>query len=67
MTFEEFAAQYRATFETWMSYTPDQVGSELYGDRMAALSDLYPAWAAQVEEDAYLEHQASRTTDRGGE
>lgn len=49
MTFEEFRSAYRATFEKMMSYTLKQVGSAIYVERLAALSDEYPEWAEMVE------------------
>ena len=49
MTFEEFAALYRATFAKMMSYSPKEVGSAIYVEKLARLSDEYPEWAEQVE------------------
>jgi hypothetical protein len=49
LTFEAFAKLYRATFTTMMTYTPEQVGSALYCEKLAALADAYPEWAELVE------------------
>ena len=50
-TFEEFAAAYRATFARMMQYSPNQVGSAIYVERLAALADQYPAWAERAEQE----------------
>ena len=52
MTFAEFATLYTDTFRRMMSYSPDQVGSSVYSDKLADLSDAYPAWAEIVENEA---------------
>ncbi len=49
MTFEAFATIYRATFARMMSYSPNQVGSAIYVEQLAALADAHPEWAEQVE------------------
>lgn len=49
LTFEAFAALYRSTFATMMRYTPKQVGSAIYVEKLAALADAYPEWADLVE------------------
>lgn len=51
MKFEEFKAAYTATFRRMMSYTSDQIGSQTYAEEMAKLSDAYPEWADQVEQE----------------
>lgn len=48
-TFHEFATVYCATFDRMMSYSLQQVGSRIYVEKLAALADAYPEWAAQVE------------------
>jgi len=52
MTYEEFAALYRATFAQMMSYSLEQVGSAIYCEKLAALADTYPEWAELVENEA---------------
>jgi hypothetical protein len=49
MTFEEFAAAYRATFAAMMSYKLTEVGSDIYAAKLADLADAYPEWAEIVE------------------
>lgn len=51
LTFEQFAALYRSTFATMMAYSPKQVGSGIYAEKLAALAEAYPEWAARVEEE----------------
>lgn len=51
LTFEEFAALYRATFAEMMKYSPEQVGSAIYVEKLAALADEYPEWAEKVENE----------------
>jgi hypothetical protein len=52
MTFEAFAAAYRATFAKMMSYELTQVGSDIYAEELAKLADAYPEWAEMVEAEA---------------
>lgn len=49
MTFDEFAALYRATFAKMMTYSPKEVGSAIYVEKLAALADAHSEWAEQVE------------------
>ena len=51
MTFEAFAVLYKATFAKMMTYSPKQVGSAIYVEKLANLADAYPEWAEQVEAD----------------
>lgn len=52
LTYEAFAALYRSTFATMMTYSPKQIGSGIYIEKLAALADAYPEWAEAVEEEA---------------
>jgi len=49
LTFDEFAARYRAAYAATFKYTPAMVGHALMIERMAALADAYPEWAEVVE------------------
>lgn len=49
LTFDQFEKQYRAAFTGLMKYKPDEVGSQHYAEKMAALSDAHPEWAETVE------------------
>lgn len=53
MTFAEFAKLYAETFRRMMSYSPDEVGSSVYSEQLADLSDAHPAWAEIVENEAH--------------
>ena len=57
MTFTEFAAAYRAAFEAGMKYSPNEVGSTIFVEKMADLADAYPEHLArfEAEEDAALD------------
>ena len=50
MTFEEFEKEYKRNFKELKKYTPDQVGSYIYLEKLAELSDINPVWADTVEE-----------------
>jgi len=52
MTFAEFAKLYAETFRRMMSYSPEEVGSSVYSEQLANLSDSHPAWAEIVENEA---------------
>lgn len=49
LTFDDFKKQYNETFRRMMGYSPDQAGSSVYAEKLAALSDQHPDWAAQAE------------------
>lgn len=51
MTYEEFAAVYRATFAKMMTYSPKEIGSGVYCEKLEALANAYPAWAETVEDE----------------
>lgn len=49
MTYEEFKAAYLAAFNSMNKYTPNQVGSDLFAEKLADLADAYPEFEAQME------------------
>ena len=51
MSYEEFKAEYIKTFNLMMRYAPNQVGSSVYAEAMAKLSDEYPDFADAVENE----------------
>ncbi len=51
MSYEEFKNEYTKLFKTMMSYTPDQVGSVIYAEKMAQLADQYPDFADACENE----------------
>jgi hypothetical protein len=52
MTYEEFKAEYTKLFGYSMKYSPDQVGSSHFMDKMAALADAYPEYEERIEDEA---------------
>ena len=50
-SYEEFAKAYRATFAKMMSYSPNEVGSTVYVEKLSELADAYPIWAEQAESE----------------
>lgn len=51
LTFDEFRKQYQSLFSQMMKYKPNEIGSQEFADKMAALADQYPEWAEQVEDE----------------
>ena len=49
LTFEAFAALYLSTYKTMLSYSLNQVGADIYCEKLADLADAYPEWAELVE------------------
>lgn len=49
LTFDEFEKQYRSAFDQAMKYGPNEVGSQVFTEKMAALHDLNPKWADAIE------------------
>lgn len=52
LTFDEFRKQYRSHFENANKYSPNEVGSQVFIEKMAALADKHPEWAEKVEAEA---------------
>ena len=51
MSYEEFKKEYLTAFNRMMSYSPEQAGSNIYADKMAALADEYPDFAEKAEDE----------------
>jgi hypothetical protein len=51
MEYEEFKAEYTRLFKVMVSYTPNEVGSDIYAEKMATLADKYPAFVDRIEEE----------------
>jgi len=51
MNYTEFKAAYTLAFNNMMKYTPDQVGSSKYAEELAILSDDYPDYELQLENE----------------
>jgi hypothetical protein len=52
MTYEEFKTAYTAAFNRAMSYKPSEIGSMVYMEKMADLSDTYPEFADRAENES---------------
>jgi hypothetical protein len=52
MTYNEFKAEYLATFTKMMSYSPNEIGSVVYANKMADLADMNPTWAERAENES---------------
>jgi hypothetical protein len=48
-TFESFKADYLANYNALMKYSPNEVGSEIYSEKMAIMSDRHPDWVETIE------------------
>lgn len=59
LTFDEFRKQYQSLFQQMMKYKPNEIGSQEFAEKMAALSDQYPEWAEQVENEGAPQQNAS--------
>lgn len=51
MTYEEFKVAYTDAFNRSMKYSPNEVGSSLYANKMSELSGTYPEFAEIVENE----------------
>jgi hypothetical protein len=49
MTYEEFKTEYTKAFKAMMSYSPKEIGSQVYAEKLADLYDSNPVWADDVE------------------
>jgi hypothetical protein len=53
LTYDEFVKQYTEAFKNCMKYNPNQVGSQIYTEKMVQLADDYPDFLETFE--AYCE------------
>ena len=51
MTYEEFKTEYTKLFNLMMSYSPKEVGSGIYCEKLAELADKYPEHEEQLEDE----------------
>jgi hypothetical protein len=51
ITYQEFKTLYINTFKTMVSYSPKEVGAQIYAEKLAKLSDDYPEWTELVESE----------------
>jgi len=51
MTYEDFKNEYTANFNLMMKYSPSQVGSSIYAEKMASLADSYPDFLTTLENE----------------
>jgi len=50
---QEFNAKYNQAFNNTMKYTSNQAGSKIYLDEMVKLSEEYPEWTEELENNAW--------------
>lgn len=51
MSYEEFSKQYSDTFKQANKYSPNEVGSQTYTEKMAKLADEYPEFLERLEQE----------------
>jgi len=51
MTYNDFKIEYTDIFKKMMSYSPEQIGSGIYAEKMADLEEQYPEFAEQAENE----------------
>lgn len=51
MTYEEFKTEYSKLFKLMMSYSPKEVGSGIYCEKLADLADKYPEFEERLEDE----------------
>ncbi len=50
LTYLEFVAEYEELFADMCKYSPNQVGSTIFAEKMAILSDKYPDFESKLLE-----------------
>jgi hypothetical protein len=48
MTYDQFKVEYVRLYNIMWEYTPDQVGSTVYCEKLATLADQYPEFEEQL-------------------
>ena len=48
-TYQQVKSEYKNLFKKMMSYKPDQVGAEVYAEKMADLEENYPDFVEKIE------------------
>ena len=52
MTYEEFKAEMNRLLQKGFTYTPGQIGFEIYAELMADLADQYPEFDKRLENES---------------
>lgn len=60
LTYEQFANEYRAAFKRSMQYSPNEAGSSVYTEKMAALADDYPEFLQRLEAEEAFSAEATK-------
>ena len=51
MTFDEFREEYISLIETMFQYTPNQVGSQVFAEKLSDLTESVPVeWVEKADE-----------------
>lgn len=51
MNYQEFSVAYNKAFTEMMKYKPNEIGSAVFAEKMADLSDKYPEFVEIIEND----------------
>jgi hypothetical protein len=51
MIYLEFAAEYKKLFAEMCKYSPNQVGSAIFAEKLAILADMHPDFESQLLEE----------------
>lgn len=63
LTREEFRQQYNEHFERLMSYSPNEVGSHVFAEKMAELEDEYPEFAKEMDDESNQDPVSQETPE----
>ena len=55
--YDQFSKEYRSAFKSMMKYSPNEVGSQVFADKMAKMSEEHPDWVERIE----AEEEAAET------
>ena len=52
MTFDEFKEQYISLIETMFQYTPNQVGSQIFAEKLSDLTESVPEECVELADES---------------
>lgn len=51
MAYEQFKEKYQELLKMMFSYTPDQIGSRLYAEKLSTLCELFPEFEERINNE----------------
>jgi hypothetical protein len=54
MDYKQFKEAYNNLIESLLTYTPNQVGAQIYSEKLADICEMYPEYEIQIDLESHL-------------